>query len=71
MAADVGSALHRPALLLRGLLRLTTGVLLLLAGAVLLLPLTLDTRTFTVLETWTALTGLLVEALLGFRSRAV
>jgi len=33
---------------------------------VLLLPLAIQTRTFTILETWTAVTGLLVEQLLGW-----
>jgi hypothetical protein len=51
--------------------RFAAGLFLLLAGGVLLLPLALQTRTFTVLETWTVLTGLLVEQLIGggFRSR--
>jgi hypothetical protein len=62
--------LRRPLVLLRGLLRFATGVLLLAAGAILLLPLAFGTRTFTVLETWTVLTGLLVEQLLGARQPA-
>jgi hypothetical protein len=35
------------------------------AGASLLFPLAIQTRTFMVLETWTLLTGLLVEQLIG------
>jgi hypothetical protein len=43
---------------------------LLVAGAVLLLPLTIQTRTFTILETWTAVTGLLVEQLLAYSEKS-
>lgn len=70
LAHDVASAARRPSILLRGLLRFTAGVLLLAAGALLLLPLALGSGTFTVLETWTVLTGLLVEQLLGAGPRA-
>jgi hypothetical protein len=69
LAHDVAGAARRPLILLRGLLRFATGMVLLAAGAVLLLPLAIGTSTFTVLETWTVLTGLLVEALLGFGAR--
>ena len=70
LAQDLAGGLRRPLVLLRGLLRFATGVLLLAAGAILLLPLAFGTRTFTVLETWTVLTGLLVEQLLGARQPA-
>jgi len=49
----------------RGVARFTGGLLLLAAGAAILLPLTIQTQTFAVLETWTVLTGLLVEQLIG------
>jgi hypothetical protein len=65
LVQDLANGVRRPLVLLRGLLRFATGVLLLAAGAVLLVPLSIGTRTFTVLETWTVLTGLLVEQLLG------
>ena len=52
-------------LALRAVGRFAGGLFLLAAGGVLLLPLALQVRTFTVLETWTVLTGLLVEQLIG------
>ena len=54
-----------PAVALRAVGRFAGGLFLLAAGGVLLLPLALQVRTFTVLETWTVLTGLLVEQLIG------
>lgn len=71
VARDVAAGVSRPAVALRGAARFTAGLFLLAAGAVLLLPLAIQTRTFTVLETWTVLTGLLVEQLLAARNRKV
>lgn len=65
LARDVGAGLSRPAVIVRAVLRFATGVLFLAAGAALVLPLTIQVRTFTVLETLTVLTGLLVEQLIG------
>jgi hypothetical protein len=65
LVRDVAGGVSRPAVALRAVLRFLTGLLLLAAGAVLVLPLTLQVRTFTVLETLTVLTGLLVEQLVG------
>ena len=65
LAHDLASGASRPAIALRGLARFIAGIVLLLAGAVLLLPLAFGTRTFTVLETWTVLTALLVEQVIG------
>ena len=70
MARDVAAGAGRPAVALRGLARFTGGLLLLLTGAVLLVPLSIQVRTFTVLETWTVLTALLVEGLIGAGARA-
>ncbi len=70
VAHDVAAGLSRPAVAVRGVARFTAGLFLLAAGAVLLLPLAIQTRTFTILETWTVLTGLLVEQLVGARNRA-
>jgi hypothetical protein len=70
LARDVAAGLSRPAVAVRAVTRFAGGLLLLAAGAVLLLPLTQQIRTFTVLETWTVLTGLLVEALIGSDLRA-
>jgi hypothetical protein len=69
LVQDLAGSFRRPLVLLRGLLRFATGVLLLAAGAILLLPLAFGTQTFSVLETWTVLTALLVEQLLGARGR--
>jgi hypothetical protein len=65
LARDLTSGLTRPAVAANGAARFAGGLFLLAAGAVLLFPLTLETRTFAVLETWTVLTGLLVEQLIG------
>jgi hypothetical protein len=65
LARDVAAGISRPTVAIRALVRFVCGLLLLAAGAALLLPLTLQVRTFTVLETWTVLTGLLVEQLIG------
>jgi hypothetical protein len=67
----VAAGVSRPATALRAVFRFTGGLFLLAAGGVLLVPLSLQVRTFTVLETWTVLTGLLVEQLIGadFRGR--
>jgi hypothetical protein len=67
LARDLGAGITHPAVALRGIARFTGGALLLFAGAVLLVPLALQPSTFTVLETWAALTGLLVEALVSRR----
>ena len=72
LARDVGAGLSRPAVIVRSVVRFTAGVLLLAAGAALVLPLTIQVRTFAALETLTVLTGLLVEQLVGadFRRRS-
>jgi hypothetical protein len=62
---DLAAGARRPAVAVRGLTRFTAGLLMLVAAAVLLVPLAIQIRTFTVLETWTVLTGLLVEQLIG------
>jgi hypothetical protein len=70
LARDLGTALSRPAPALWGILRFATGLVLLAAAAVLILPLTITVHTFTVLETWTVLAGLLVAQLVGVNLRA-
>jgi hypothetical protein len=67
----VAGGFSRPSTILRGIARITFGLALLALGAALILPLSIQMRTFTVLETWTVLTGLLVEQLIGgsLRSR--
>jgi hypothetical protein len=70
LARDLAAGASKPASALRGLARFTGGLLLLVAGAVLVLPLAIQVRTFTVLEIWTVLTGLLVEQLIGSGTRA-
>ena len=68
---DIGSGIVKPASAASGIARGLGGVFLLAAGAVLLLPLAIGSRTYLILETWTVLTGLLVEQLIGpdFRRR--
>jgi hypothetical protein len=70
LARDLAAGAKKPAVAVRGLARFTGGLLLLLAGAILVLPLAIQVRTFTVLEIWTVLTGLLVEQLIGWDPRA-
>ena len=70
LARDVAAGTTRPLVALRSVARFIAGLMLLVAGAVLLLPLAIQTRTFTILETWTAVTGLLVEQLLGYSNKA-
>jgi hypothetical protein len=70
LARDVAAGISRPAIAARAAARIIIGLLLLAAGAALLLPLTIQVRTFTVLETWTVLTGLFVEQLIGADLRA-
>lgn len=65
LARDLLHGFTRPAIAVRAATRLLTGLLLLAAGAALVLPLTIHVRTFSVLETWTVLTGLFVEQLIG------
>jgi hypothetical protein len=65
LARDVAGGITRPGIAARAILRFVTGLLFLAAGAALVLPLTIQVRTFTVLETLTVLTGLLVEQLVG------
>jgi hypothetical protein len=62
---DIAGGFFRPGVAARAILRFVTGLLFLAAGAALVLPLTLQIRTFTVLETLTVLSGLLVEQLIG------
>jgi hypothetical protein len=65
LLSDLATGLRSPAVLLRGLARFVTGLLLLAAAAVVLYRVALETHTFVVLETWTLVTALLVEALVA------
>jgi hypothetical protein len=65
LVSDLATGLRSPAVLLRGAARTLTGLLLLGAAAAVLNRVALETHTFLVLETWTLVTGLLVEALVG------
>jgi hypothetical protein len=62
---DIAGGAARSTTLIRGFARFSFGLLLLAAGAALVAPVALGTRTFVVLETWSLLTGLLVNAFLG------
>jgi hypothetical protein len=70
LVRDVVAGTTQPLVALRSVARFMAGLILLIAGAVLLLPLTIQTRTFTILETWTAVTGLLVEQLIGYSNKS-
>lgn len=65
LARDVATAFRDPAVLLRGTVRLVTGLLLLTAAAGLVIPICDDGHDFLVLETWTLVTALLVDQLVG------
>ncbi len=65
LARDVLGSFRRPGVLLRGALSFVIGLLLLIGSASLLLPLPLPHHALLVLITWTILTGLLVEQLVG------
>jgi len=70
LARDLAGGIGHPARAAGGFARLVWGLLLLVAAAALLLPIAIVGRTFIVLETWTVLTGLLVELLVGADLRA-
>jgi hypothetical protein len=70
LARDLSGGLFRPVTALSGIARGAGGLFLLAAGALLLFPLALGSRTYLILETWTLLTGLLVEQLIGPDLRA-
>jgi len=71
LARDLSGGLTRPGIAIRGLTRTLGGLVLLAAGALIIEPTAIGSRTYVVLETWTILTGLLVEQLVGpdLRSR--
>jgi hypothetical protein len=70
LARDLITGIARPAVAISAIARGAGGLFLLAAGAILLLPLALASRTYVILETWTLLTGLLVEQLIGPDLRA-
>jgi hypothetical protein len=65
LARDVAGGLRSPATALRGTLQIAVGLLLLVAGVSLIVPIAPDGHAFLILETWTVVTGLLVEQLIG------
>jgi hypothetical protein len=62
---DIAGGLPVPATFLRGAARGALGLALITAAAELVLPVAIEGHTFTVLETWTLLTGLFVDGLIG------
>jgi uncharacterized RDD family membrane protein YckC len=62
---DVANGVRSPGTLFRGTISFAVGLLLLLGSLSLLLPLLLPRHALLVLATWTAVTGLLVEQLVG------
>jgi hypothetical protein len=65
LLGDVLAGLRHLSTAVRGLARFLTGACVLIAAASLLLALATNGRTFLVLETWTLVTGLLIEQLVG------
>jgi hypothetical protein len=65
VARDIGRGLRHPGTLVRGLLSFGVGLLLLSGSVSILLPLLLPEHALVVLVTWTMLTGLLVEQIVG------
>ncbi len=70
LARDVFAGLRAPGTALRGAARFAAGLMMLAVAAELLVPVSIETRTFVILETWTLLTALLVESLVGGRGTA-
>ncbi len=62
---DIAAGVRSPGTLLRGTASLLTGLLLLVGGLSLLLPLLLPRHAFLLLGSWAAVSGLLVEQLIG------
>ena len=65
LVSDIAAGARRFPSLVRGLVLFALGLLLLAGGASLLVPLVDRAPAFIVLETWTVVTGLLVEQLIG------
>ena len=65
MVRDLVNGLRRPATFVRGLVSFGVGLLLLIGSMSLLVPLTLPHNVFLIMITWTLLTGLLVEQVIG------
>ena len=62
---EMRTAVREPRRLARGCVAFLAGLALLVGGATLLVPLSPDGRTFTTLETWTIVTALLADQLVG------
>jgi hypothetical protein len=62
---DLAGGFPHPGIFARGAARFAGGAALLTVAALLVLPAAIEGRTFTVLETWTLLTGLFVDGLIG------
>jgi hypothetical protein len=65
LVRDVVAGARRPGTLLRGTIVVVIGLWLVFGAASLLVPLVNRAPAFLVLETWTVVTGLLVEQLIG------
>jgi hypothetical protein len=62
---DVANGFRRPGVFLRGVVSFAVGLLLLVGSISVLLPLLLPGKVLAVLVTWSVLTGLLVEQIVG------
>lgn len=65
LLAEIGAAIREPRALLHGLATFAAGLALLVAAGTLLVPVAPTSRAFFVLETWTVLTALLADQLVG------
>jgi hypothetical protein len=68
--ADVRAGLRQPSAILRGLVRLATGLIALLAAATVSAPVAARAFDFTVIECWALVTALVLEQLIGPDVRA-
>ncbi len=65
LARDILAGMRRPGTFVRGLISFVVGLTLLVGSVSLLVPLMLPHQTLLVMITWTVLTGLLVEQIVG------
>ncbi len=65
MFRDLVRGFRRPGTLVRGIVSFLVGVLLIVGSTSILVPLALPVHALVVLMTWTVVTGLLVEQIVG------
>lgn len=65
LVSDLATGFSATHTAVRGTARFAGGLVLLTVAAALVMPAAIEGRTFAVLETWTLLTGLFVDGLIG------